>query len=201
MNRHRSVKRILSFSSGVFITLLTACAGLFWAMMAPEGATLLLDRTTGGDDRLAGLRADLEAAHGDRRQDFAVRQHLHRTLAPHESCRAQAVGRHLALDLRELVEANHVRFLPERVREPPLRQPARERLLTALEARLAAARAVMARARLDTLVALARRLTRARAGTAPEALAVPIAARHGREVVEADLFRRHCLTPRRAPPR
>src|SRR6478609_451821 len=200
-NRHRSVKRILSFSSGVFITLLTACAAWFWAMMAPGGAALLLDRATSGDDRLTRLGADLEATHRDRRRDFAVRQHLHRTLAPHETRGAQAVGRHLAPDLRELVEADDARLLAEGVGEPALRQPARERHLTALEARLAAARAVMTRARLDTLVALTRRLTRAGAGTAPETLAVPIAARHGREVMEADLFRRHCLTPRRAPPR
>src|SRR6476659_4873815 len=200
-NRHRSVKRILSFSSGVFITLFTACAALFWAMMAPGGAALLLDRAAGGDDRLAGLGADLEAAHRDRRRDFAVRQHLHRTVAPHEPCGTQAVGRDLALDLRELVEADDVRLLAERIGEAALRQPARGRHLTALESRLAAARSVVPRARLDTLVALARRLTRAGARTAREALAVPRAARHGREVVEADLFRRHCLTPRRAPPR
>ena len=58
-----------------------------------------------------------------------------------------------------------------------------------------------ARARLDALVALPRRLARAGARSAPEALPLAIAARHGREVVEADLFRGHCLTPRRAPPR
>src|SRR3954454_9273968 len=179
MNRHRSVKRILSFSSGVFITLLTACAAWFWAMMAPGGAALLLDRATGGDDRLTRLGADLEATHRDRCRDFAVRQHLHWTVASHEPSRAQALGRDLALDLRELIEANDARLLAERVGEPALRQPARERHLTALEARLAAARAVMACARLDPLVPLARRLPRAGAGTAPEALAVPVAPRHG----------------------
>ncbi len=51
----------------------------------------------------------------------------------------------------------------------------------------------MARPRLDALVALPRRLARAGARSAPEALPLPIAARHGREVVKADLFRGHCL--------
>src|SRR5688572_2266982 len=123
-------------------------------MMAPEGTALLLDLSTGGDDRLAGLGADLEAAHRDRRGHFAVRQHLHRTLSPHEPCLAKRLRRDLALELRELVETNDVRLLAERVREAALRQPARERHLPALEAGLAAARTVMARARLDALVAL-----------------------------------------------
>src|SRR5215213_1922432 len=99
----------------------------------------------------------------------------------------------LDLDLRQLIEANDVRLLAERVREAALRQPARERHLPALEARLSTARAVMARARLDAFMALARRLARAGARSTPEALPIPIAARHGREVVQADLFRGHCL--------
>src|SRR3954465_15531306 len=126
-------------------------------MMAPKGTALLLDLTAGGDDRLTGLGADLEAAHRDRRGHFAVRQHLHRSLASHEASGAQRVGRDLALELRQLVEPNDVRLLAERVGEATLRQPARERHLPALEARLAAARTMMARARLDTLVALTRR--------------------------------------------
>ena len=59
-----------------------------------------------------------------------------------------------ALEQRELVETDDVRFLAERIREAALRQPARERHLTALELRLAAARAMVARACLDTLVSL-----------------------------------------------
>src|SRR5215213_6038033 len=139
-------------------------------MMAPGGTALLLDLSTGGDDRLAGLGADLEAAHRDRCRHVAVGQNLHRTLSPNEPRRAKRLGRDLALELRELVETNDVRLLAEWVGEAALRQPARERHLSALEARLAAARAVMARARLNTLVALARRLARAGARTTPEAL-------------------------------
>src|SRR5215213_9650274 len=105
-------------------------------MMAPGGAALLLDVSAGGDDRLAGLGADLEAAHRDRRRDFAVRQHLHRSLPPHESCRAQRIGRHVTLDLRELIEADHVRLLTKWVREAALRQTTRQRHLSALELRL-----------------------------------------------------------------
>src|SRR5690348_638938 len=111
MTRQRKVKRILSFSSGVRNTLETACAALLWAMMAPGGTALLLDLSACGDDRLAGLRADLESAHRNRQGHLAVRQHLRRTLSPHESRGTQRVGRDLARELRELVEANDVRRL------------------------------------------------------------------------------------------
>src|SRR3954471_7811994 len=158
----------------------------------PGGAALLLDLATRGDDRLAGGCADLEAAHRDRLRELAVGQHLHPSLTLHQPRLAQGVGRHLAVEQRELVEADDVRFLAERIREAALRQPARERHLAALELRLAAAGPVMAGARLDALVTLARRLAGAGARTAPEALPVPVRARRGREVVEADLFRCHC---------
>src|SRR3954467_10782884 len=126
-------------------------------MLAPGGAALLLDLSAGGDDRLAGLGADLEATHRDCAGHFAIRQHLHRSLPLHESRRAQRVRRHLTTEQRELVEANDVGLLAERIGEAALRQPARERHLAALELRLAAAGAMMAGARLDTLVALTRR--------------------------------------------
>src|SRR4051812_43065622 len=202
MTRHRSVKRILSFSSGVRKMFETAVAALLCAMtVLLGGAALLLDRAARGDDRLTGRCADLEAAHRDRLRQLAVGQHLHRSLTLHEARRAERIGCHLALEQRELVEPDDVRFLAERVGEAALRQPARERHLTALELRLAAARTVMARARLDALVSLARRLARARARPAAETLAVPVRARRGRQVVQAQLFGCHCAIPRRAPPR
>src|SRR5947209_12052118 len=105
-------------------------------MMAPGGAALLLDLSTGGDDRLAGFGADLEATHRHRPGDFAVRQHLHRSLPLDEPRRAQGVRRHLSLEQRELVETDDVRLFAERVREAALRQPARERHLATLELRL-----------------------------------------------------------------
>ncbi len=54
----------------------------------------------------------------------------------------------------EIVETHDLRLLTKWIREPALGQAARHRHLTALEVRLAAARAVMARARLDALVPL-----------------------------------------------
>src|SRR6476661_2719569 len=202
MTRHRSVKTILSFSSGVLKTFETAWAALFWAMrVLLGGAALLLDLAARGDDHLAGGCADLQAAHRDRLRELAVGQHLHRSLTLHQPGRAQRIGRHLAIEQRELVETDDVRFLAERVREAALRQPARERHLAALEAGLAAARAMVTRARLDALVTLARRLARAGARTTSDALPVPVRAGRGREVVQAKLFGCHCAIPRRAPPR
>jgi hypothetical protein len=61
---------------------------------------------------------------------------------------------------------------PKDIGEPALWQPSRERHLSALEVRLAATGAVMARARLDSLVSLTRRLTRSRSGTAAKTLAI-----------------------------
>src|SRR6476661_6127536 len=123
MTRHRSVKRILSFSSGVLKTFETAAAALFCAMsVLLGGAALLLDLPARGDDRLAGGCADLQAAHRDRLRELTVGEHLHRALALHQARRAQAVGRHLAVHQRELVESNDVRLLAERVREAALRQ-------------------------------------------------------------------------------
>src|SRR5258708_1519175 len=136
MNRQRSVKRILSFSSGVRNTLDTAAAALLWAMMTPGGPALLLDASAGGENRLARFRAHLETAHRHRTRDRAVCEHLYRAAPLHESRRAQRVARHLAVDRRKLIETDDIRLLAERIRETALRQPAPERHLAAPDLRL-----------------------------------------------------------------
>src|SRR4051812_16896288 len=100
-------------------------------MMAPWGATLLLDLSAGREDRLARLRAHLDATHRHRARHFAVRENLHRTVALHETRCTQRLFRHVSLHRRQLVEPDDVRLLAERIRESTLRQAARERHLTA----------------------------------------------------------------------
>src|SRR6185295_14496687 len=95
--------------------------------------------------------------------------------------------------LGQVFKTDDLVFYTKDIRETALRDPAGERHLAALEVGLAAARAVVARARLDTLVSLARRLTGARARTTSESLAVPVRSRGGNQIVQADLLDRRCL--------
>ena len=141
--------------------------------------SLLLDAASGRDNLLACAGADLEPAHRDRLRDLAVRQHLDRTLVAVDQtgCRPATRASLRRAELLEVVEPNDLRFLTEWIREATLRQTTRDRHLAAFEMRLAAARTVMARARLDTLVSLTRRLTRAGARTAAETLAILRASR------------------------
>src|SRR5260221_11433852 len=98
MNRQRSVKRILSFSSGVRNTLDTAAAALLCAMMTPGGPAVLLDASAGGENRLARARAHLETAHRHRTRDRAGREQLYPAGPLDEPRRGQRVSRHPAAD-------------------------------------------------------------------------------------------------------
>src|SRR5258707_12169802 len=117
MNRQRSVKRILSFSSGVRNTLDTAAAALLCAMMTPGGPALLLDASAGGENRLARLRAHLDTAHRHRTRDPAVREHLYRPPPLHEPRRGQRVARDLAGDRRKRIDKDDTRLRQEGTRD------------------------------------------------------------------------------------
>ena len=165
------MKRILSFSSGVlkrFWTAVAAC--LAWAM----GCALLLDAAAGRDDLLAGAGADLEATHRhraarSRRSPAPSPDPCSRLIRP--ASRSARASSRRSSSMRDRRDARPG-LLAERIGEAALRQATRDRHLAAFEVRLAAARAVVARARLDTLVTLARRLAGAGSRTAAETLAV-----------------------------
>src|SRR5262245_49228720 len=136
------------------------------------GGLLLLDGAAGGHDLLARSGAQADAFHLDGLFDLAVRQHLELPAGVDESGRRQRLGRHVAADEPQVRQANDLRLFTERIREAALWHAARDRHLAALELRLAAARTVMARARLAALVTLARRLAGARTRATAKALAV-----------------------------
>src|SRR5206468_3317737 len=77
----------------------------------------------------------------------------------------QRLRRDFAIHLRQIVEANHFGIDAEWVGEAALRQPTCDRHLATLERGLAAARPMVARARLDAFVSLAGSLSLARTGT------------------------------------
>src|SRR3954469_23348349 len=126
------------------------------------GSALLLDAAAGRHDLLARASAQADALHRDRLLDLAVREDLELLPRVDHARFRQRLDRDVAVHLLEVRQANDLRFLAERVREAALRHPARDRHLAAFELRLAAARTVMARARLAALVTLARRLAGAR---------------------------------------
>src|SRR5690242_5410420 len=181
MARQRNVNVIFSQSSGVRTMSRTAEAGFLSAMS-------VLDAASGRDNRVTRGLAHLDAAHGHRLRQLAVGEELRRTLAAADQ---PLLHQRLARDLAhvgDVAERDHLMLFLERVREPALRKATRQRHLAALELRLAAARAVVPRARLDTLVTLARRLAGARARTAAKPLARLVRARGRRQVVQPDLL-------------
>src|SRR6516225_7022870 len=152
---------------------------------------LLLDAAARRLDRGAPRGAHLHAAHGERARHLAVREELRRPLRrADQPCLRERLARDLRArrELPEVTEAHDLVLHPERVREPPLRQPPRERHLAALEAWLPAAVPVVTAARLDALVPLARRLAGTGAGAAPEALARAVRERRAVQVVQAELL-------------
>src|SRR4051812_1629759 len=152
------------------------------------GCALLLDAAASRDDLLARAGAEANALRLDGLRDLAVGQHLELLAGFDEACRGERLHRHVAADALEVRQADQLRFLAERIGEAALRHATRDRHLAAFELRLAAARAMMARARLAALVTLARRLAGARARAAAEALAVAMRTDRRREVVESDLL-------------
>src|SRR5581483_9373218 len=126
---------------------------------------LLLDAASGRDNLLTSAGADLQPTHRHRLRDFAVREHFDRAFVLVDEPRLdERLAGDLAAQLGQLVQTDDLIVLAERIGEAALRETTGDRHLAALEVRLAAARTVVARARLDTLVTLARRLTGARPG-------------------------------------
>src|SRR5688500_3004431 len=161
---------------------------MFLTAVAALGcAILLLDAASGRDDLLPRRGAGLHAANGHGVRDLAIGEQLRRALPRADEARLeQGLGIHIA-QVGELAQANDLGLLAERVREPALRDTARQRHLAAFEVRLAAARAMVTRACLDALVTLAGRLAGAGARATAKALAVPVRARSGDQVVKPDL--------------
>src|SRR3989454_1686871 len=133
MRRQRSVKRIFSFSSGTLNRL-----GIWGAVTgsALDRAAGLLDLRPGG-----GRRGD--ALHDELPGHVAHAEQLDGMVRPaHQTGAEQGLGSHLdpVGELREVSHVDHLRGLPERVREAALRDAPDERHLAALEsgARLAA---------------------------------------------------------------
>src|SRR5438132_526497 len=198
MTRHRSVKRILLFSSGVRYMFAIACAGAFWAI-------LVLHAASGRHDLLARTRAHLDSANRVRGADVTVGEQLRRPLAAaNEPGRRQRfLGDFAALGQpAQILEAHRLVLHAENVGEAALRQASRERHLAALELRLSAARTVVTRARLDSLVSLAGSLACARSGAPAEPLSVAVRAGCRNQVVQADALGcgflfclRHCFSP------
>src|SRR5688572_25740854 len=197
MSRHRSVKRIFCFSSGVRNRLPTAAAGLVCAM-------LRLDAASRRENLLPGRRAHLDAAHRHGTRELAVGQHLRRTLpAMHPALLGQRFLRHLGPlgPAVQRFQGNDLMLDAELVREPALRQPTREGHLTTLEVRFTATRAAVASACLASLVAFARRLARTGARPAPNALPVPMRSPRGTQVFQSNSARlSHNVTPSPASP-
>src|SRR5688500_12279711 len=161
---------------------------MFLTAVAALGcAILLLDAASGRDDLLPRRGARLHAPNGHGMCDVPVRQELRRALSGADEPRGEQRLRRHFRQIGELVQSDELTLLAERVRESTLRHPARQRHLAALEARLPAARTVVAGARLDALVSLAGRLARPRPGAAAETLAVPVRARRGHQIVKSDL--------------
>src|SRR5687767_5755559 len=152
-------------------------------------AISVLYAAPGRKDFLARAIAHAHAANSHRLLDLAVGQQLRRALARANQSRfRERLSRDfLPANVLEVAEAHDLVLDAERILEAALRQPARHRHLAAFEVRLAAARAVVARARLDSLVSLAGSLACARARPAADALAVTVRARRRHEIVQPDL--------------
>jgi hypothetical protein len=120
---------------------------------------------------------------GDRAVDLALGQHLHRPVAARQAGVAQHLRVDAALEVlarRQVADVDHRVDGAEDVGEAPLRHPADERHLAALEARTAA----VAAARLLALLAAAGGLAQAGAGAAADALALLLAPLRRGQVVQ-----------------
>src|SRR5947207_14429219 len=126
--RHRSVKRIFSFSSGTLKRL-----GRRGAVIGStrDGPARLLDLRAGGGGHLHALDAEL-ALHVARAQqlDRMVRTPDQPRSEQRLRCHFQALG-----ELAQVSDVDHLRHLLERVREAALGNAADERHLPALEDR------------------------------------------------------------------
>src|SRR5947207_842975 len=154
--RHRSVKRIFSFSSGTLKRL-----GRRGAVIGStrDGPARLLDLRAGGGGHLHALDAEL-ALHVARAQqlDRMVRTPDQPRSEQRLRCHFQALG-----ELAQVSDVDHLRHLLERVREAALGNSADERHLPALEP----GPDLAALARGLPLAAATSRLAQPRAGPAP----------------------------------
>jgi hypothetical protein len=140
---------------------------------------------------LPSASAHLDAANGDALRGIAIRQKLGGTLSfANQSRFGQGLLRHFSpfWQLGKVLETDDLILYPKDIRETALGYTASERHLAAFEMRLAAARAVVARSRLDTLVSLAGRLSRARAGPTSDSLAIPVRSGSRNQIVQPDLL-------------
>jgi len=130
----------------------TAAAGLFCAI-------LLLYAASGRFDLLACASAHANSTNSDGALEIAICEHLCRALSLTDESRGnERFSRHfgsLGKACLEIAQTNDLMLNSKDIGESTLWQASRERHLSALEVRLAAARSVVARARLDALVALA----------------------------------------------
>jgi hypothetical protein len=152
---------------------------------------LVLYSASGRFDFLPSASAHLDAAHDDTLRGIAIREKLGGTLSfANQSRFGQGLLRHFSAlgQLGKVLETDDLILYTKDIRETALGYAASERHLTALELRLAAAGAVVARSGLDTLVSLARRLTGARAGPTSDSLAIPVRSGSRNQVVQPDLF-------------
>src|SRR5688500_16256099 len=150
---------------------------------------LLLDAASGRFDLRACAGAHLHAANGYGARQIAICQHFGRTLslADQPDVGERLLGYFHSLGQTvEIVQPNDLVLDAKDIRETALWQPPCERHLAALDLRLPAAGAMVARARLDTLVTLTRGFSGARPRTAPEPFAVPVRARRCYEIVYPD---------------
>jgi hypothetical protein len=132
---------------------------------------------SGRFDFLTGAGAHLHTAHGDRLRRIAIGEKLRWafTFADQSGLRKSLLRNFRAFGQPGKVVKTHDLVLhPKDIREPTLWNAAREGHLAALELRLAAARAVVTSARLDSLVSFTGRLTSAGAWAAAKSLAIPV---------------------------
>jgi hypothetical protein len=159
---------------------------------------LLLYAASGRFDLLACASAHPDTANGDCALEIAIGEHLRGTFPRTDETRCnESLSRNLGA-LRhaplEIAQTNDLMLNTKDIREAALWQASSERHLSAFEMRLAAARTMMARACLDSLVSLARRLARSRSGTAAKTLAITMRSRRRHEIVKTQLcgLRRLC---------
>src|SRR6266513_806203 len=182
MRRHRSVKRIFSFSSGT-LNRLGICGAVTGS--ARDRAARLLDFRPGGGGH--GHALDGEAA-----PHVSHAEQLDRPIRPaHQPGPEQRLRRHLDAggELAQMADVHYLRGLLEGVREAALRDAADERHLTALEA----GSRLPARARGLPLATPARGLADPGTRPTPLADAGPVRARGGSQAVQHETFDRDGL--------
>src|SRR5215203_5231951 len=158
----------------------TAAAGLFCAM-------LLLYAAPGRFNLLTCASAHANSANGDGARQIAICEHLCRALSSiDQTSRDETLTRHFGAGqaLLEIAQTNDLMLNPKDIGETALWQPPSQRHLPTFELGLAAARAVVTSASLDSLVSLTGRLTGAGAWSTTKALAVPVRSRSWNEVMQ-----------------